>query len=975
MKRNFIAICMCIFMFFMGIHDVNAFHIVGGEMTYECLGNNQYRISLTVYRDCNCIQCGDLDNPAHIFIFDANGNYDIVDVLRPPKDLVAPPTNLCIEDATVLNSVCVEKGDYEIVLNLPPKAGGYDIVYQRYSRNITLDNINFPSQTGSTYMTHIPDPGLATCNSSPTFNEFPPTMICEQVPFTLDQSATDLDGDSLVYELCDPLIGGSDVCPIPGSSPDPNDPNAVDCRILSPPPYNIVTWRNGYDAVNPLGPDAMTLDPETGRLYGTPPNAGQYVVGICVNEYRNGVLINTIRRDFQFNVVECEASVAQLEADEITAAGEYIFNNCNDFSVNFVNTSIKANKFLWDFGDPTTDTDVSTEENPMYQYPDTGKYVGQLIAIFDGGSFICSDTADIIVYMYPLVDANFEAETTCFYDPVVFTNTSTSTYGNFQTFHWDFGDGTTSTAIDPQHHYAEGGNYTVKLEAITNLGCEVSYEQEVYVVPEAAEFSTTLKCPGVPIDFTNETSINTVAWEWDFGDPNSGADNQSSAENGTHIYNTPGDYTVNFYTESPEGCRDTATLDFTIYPEFLIEVGEDIEICFGENVSLSVTPDETGTPYSYSWSPAASLDNPSLQNPNLNMDYEGPRNYSVEVRDPNGCVDSDKMVAFGLPLPSVSVPDDFTICFGDEIPLEGLVGSNVVSFEWQENNVAVNSTELMPTVSPTTNSVYTLSATDDKGCKNSDVVNIEVIPAIVINASPDTTLCYGESTQMNVVSDGAESFVWTPALSLDDASSSSPIASPSESIEYVVAGINSCFNDVRDTVRITVIPEPEVDAGEDIIIAIGESATLNASGEWSFEWLPNGDLSSVSIGNPQVSPLVSNTYYVITTDDYGCRSMDSVQVIVDNIFEVVMPTAFSPNRDGINDVYAIGGTRGLKEVLEFKIFTRWGQEVFSTTDEGEGWNGEVDFRPMGIGTYVYYVRALTLLDEELMWKGNLTLIR
>lgn len=974
MTRKFKAIWISIFMLLMGIQDVNAFHIVGGEMTYECLGNNQYRIALTVYRDCNCGQCGDLDNPAHIFVFDAAGEYSIVEVELPLKDPVDPPTNLCIEDQSVLNSVCVEKGDYEIVLNLPPKTGGYDIVYQRYSRNITLDNINFPSQTGSTYMTHIPDPSLAICNSSPVFNEFPPTMICENVPFTLDQSAIDLDGDSLVYELCDPLIGGSDLCPTPGLF---NEDSGVDCTVLSPPPYPIVTWRGGYSAVDPLGGvGTMILDAETGRLYGTPPSAGQYVVGICVHEYRNGELINTVRRDFQFNVVQCEASVAQVDSDDITAAGEYIFNNCNDYTINFMNTSIKANQFLWDFGDPNTDTDVSTEENPMYQYPDTGKYVGQLIAIFDGGSFICSDTAEIIVYMYPLVDAHFEAETTCFYDPVVFTNTSTSTYGNFQTFEWDFGDGNTSTDINPQHHYEEGGNYLVKLNAITNLGCEVGFEQEVYVVPEAAEFSTTLKCPGVPINFMNETSINTVSWRWDFGDPTSGTDNESTSENGTHIYSQPGDYTVNYYTESTEGCLDTATLSFTIYPEFLADVGADLEICFGDNISLSVTTDAgTETPYTYSWSPAASLDDPTLQGPNLNMDYEGPRNYTVEVRDPNGCVDSDQMEAFGLPLPEVNVPEDFTICFGDEIPLEGVVGSNVVSFEWSENNVMVNNIDLIPTFAPQINSIYLLSATDDKGCINSDEVNIEVIPAIEVDVSPDETICFGESIQLNAVSDGADSFVWSPPLTLDDANISNPTATPTESQVYVVSGINSCFTDVKDSVLITVVPKPVVDAGEDIVIAIGESATLNASGEWDFEWLPDSDLSSISTPNPTVSPLVSNTYYVVTTDDFGCQAMDSVQLIIENIFEVVMPTAFSPNRDGVNDIYAIGPTRGLKEVLEFKIFTRWGQEVFATNDVAEGWNGEVDFRPMGIGTYVYYVRALTLLDEELAWKGNLTLIR
>ena len=479
----------------------------------------------------------------------------------------------------------------------------------------------------------------------------------------------------------------------------------------------------------------------------------------------------------------------------------------------------------------------------------------------------------------------------------------------------------------------------------------------------------------MPIDFVNETGIETVSWEWDFGDPSSGADNQSNLENPSHIYSTIGDYTVTFYTESPEGCRDTSTLDFTIYPEFLSDVGADLEICFGSSVTLNADTDEPSTPYSYIWSPSASLDDPSLQNPTLTVDYEGPRNYTVEVRDPNGCLHSDKMQAFGLSLPEVSVPENFTICYGEEIPLEGVVGNNVVSFEWWNETEMVSDTQLSPMMSPEVTTTYTLNVVDDKGCENSTEVTIDVVPAIVLTATPDTSMCYNESIQLSAFSAGAESYVWTPALSLDNPNSPNPTASPSVTTEYIVTGVNSCFSNVRDTVLVTVIPEPVVDAGESITIGIGETATLNASGEWAFNWLPNSDLSSTAIPNPNVTPLETTTYYVVTTDQFGCQSIDSVQVIVDNIFEVVMPNAFSPNRDGVNDVFSIGPTRGLAEVLEFKIFTRWGQEVFSTTDVTKGWNGEVDFRPMGIGTYVYYVRALTLLNEELTWKGNLTLIR
>ncbi|MFK7904432.1 MAG: gliding motility-associated C-terminal domain-containing protein, partial [Chitinophagales bacterium] len=158
-------------------------------------------------------------------------------------------------------------------------------------------------------------------------------------------------------------------------------------------------------------------------------------------------------------------------------------------------------------------------------------------------------------------------------------------------------------------------------------------------------------------------------------------------------------------------------------------------------------------------------------------------------------------------------------------------------------------------------------------------------------------------------------------------------------------------------------------------INIGESTRLDVTGIGDFEWLPNDNLSGATSSNPLVSPLEDATFYVMTTDAYGCQSMDSVRITVERNFDIVMPNAFSPNRDGNNDVFAIGALRGISEILDFKIFTRWGQEVFSTNDVTEGWDGDYDFRPMGIGTYAYQIRVLNVIGEEMVWSGNFTLIR
>ena len=304
-------------------------HIVGGELTYECLGNNDYRIKLKVYRDCyNGVP--PFDNPAHVTIFNSNGNVLQTLQLPFPGSIVLPPTvnNPCFTPPT---NVCVEEAIYTQIVNLPPIAGGYTLAYQRCCRNNSILNIVDPGNAGTTYTAYIPGSNVATCNSNPYFNYFPPIFLCAGVPLNFDHSATDINGDSLVYSLCDPYVGASATNPIP--------------TTMSPPPYGYVTWNSPYSGSYPLSSSpALSIHPQTGLLTGTANMIGQWVVGVCVREYRNGVLLSENKRDFQFNVVNCPGLVVA------SIPGQQFF--CDGFLVNFSNTSYNASSYLWDFGVP-----------------------------------------------------------------------------------------------------------------------------------------------------------------------------------------------------------------------------------------------------------------------------------------------------------------------------------------------------------------------------------------------------------------------------------------------------------------------------------------------------------------------------------------------------------------------------------------------------------------------------------------------
>ncbi|MEY4593957.1 MAG: hypothetical protein RIQ47_367 [Bacteroidota bacterium] len=507
-----------------------ATHIVGGEMYYRWLGNNLYEVKLAVYRDCFNGQAP-FDNPASITVFDDNGNVianssvyitsqqQVPAVLNSP--CLIPPTNLCYEVAY-----------YVYTLSLPPRPGGYSIVYQRCCRNQTIINLANVSTTGGTYIATIPDSFVAYPNSNPVFNELPPTFICQSAPFEFDHSATDADGDSLIYELCAPFSGGSRQTP----APSPADP----------PPYSPVVYSPPYSVFNMLGGTPFSVDRFTGKVTATPATAGQFVYGICVREYRNGVLIGESRRDFQLNVVLCPTiTVASIFSPLIV---------CGSLLAEFENTSYNAATYSWDFGDPTTSLDTSTLFNPSYVYPDTGIYPLMLIAASSLDPD-CNDTAYGEARVYPEFLASFSTSNIRCSPDFSFSDQSFGANGPANFWSWDFGDDSTASIPTPSHSYILPGTYDVTLIAATDSGCTdtISIPINVLAVPEI-DFSTDVDTCNYSLDIRNYTS-NADEYQWLINGLVSSTDSLPQFQ-----LLQAGNYTLSVIATSDSGCVDS---DFT----------------------------------------------------------------------------------------------------------------------------------------------------------------------------------------------------------------------------------------------------------------------------------------------------------------------------------------------------------------------------------------------------------------------------
>ena len=537
----------CLIVLFLTLIPLKNFatHIVGGEIFYDWLNGNTYRITLKLYRDC-APGNAQYDDPGTIFIFDNSGNF-IDSVQIPfPGSAVLPVTinNPCFTPPT---SICVEEAIYKTNVVLPPIAGGYNIMYQRCCRNNSILNLSNPGSVGSTYMAHIPDASLGNHNSSPHFINFPPIFLCLGAPLNFNHAATDINGDSLYYELCDPFIGLDATCPILGVQASGNCPT-----IGSPPPYSFVPWISPYSAANPLSTSpALHINPVTGLMTGTPNMLGQWVVGVCVSEYRNGVFLDVNKRDFQFNVVDCPglpvASVPQQTSF------------CSGYTVNFTQNSLNASSYHWDFGDQAASNDTSNILAPTWTYADSGTYTVKLV--INPGT-LCADSQANTFRIYPLLAPAFTAPPgQCSYNNSL-NFTGGGIYMGNGTFGWNFGihaSPPVSNSLNPNNIvYNSAGVFPVTF-TISENGCTKSVTDSVHIHPKPyAHFglSTETGCVLTPVHFIDSSQANTqLTYYWDFGNGTT-----STLQNPVTTYSSPGAYPVILIITSLDGCKDTFML-------------------------------------------------------------------------------------------------------------------------------------------------------------------------------------------------------------------------------------------------------------------------------------------------------------------------------------------------------------------------------------------------------------------------------
>jgi gliding motility-associated-like protein len=354
-----------------------------------------------------------------------------------------------------------------------------------------------------------------------------------------------------------------------------------------------------------------------------------------------------------------------------------------------------------------------------------------------------------------------------------------------------------------------------------------------------------------------------------------------------------------------------------------------------------------------------------------------PGNYNITVNDNLGC-STTFPTTVGLTNNLTFTPQiDPTICEGNSTPLQ--LVSNATVYSWVPSTGLSNTTISNPDANPIVTTQYTVTATLGR-CTANDIVMVNVNAAPIPDAGPPGFICYGQTYTLQ--GSGGVQYTWTPSTNLSSSSISNPVSAPVKTITYTLSEVIDaigCKSLTTDQVTVDVTPPIKVKTFPyDTIGYPGDQIQLNAtSAATIYSWSPSVGLSDPNIPNPvlTVGPIGSDVLYRVTASTAaGCKGEGYVTLKVYKGPELYVPSAFTPNGDGLNEIFYPFPV-GIKSINYFKVFNRWGQLVFSSTALYKGWDGKLQGVEQPTGVYVFMAQGVDKNGKVLTRNGTAALIR
>ncbi len=873
-----------------------ATHIIGGELTYKYLGNDRYLITLDLYRNCQDYDSnGDpvaaADPVSYIGIFRENGQQwptvakDTMFLPRVSFDTI--PNNIAGDPCLfVPGSVCVEASRYQRIFKISG-TGGFYITYQRCCRNNDILNIVSPTFAGATYWLHVTPLARSLQNSSPEFGFYPPVFVCVNKEIEHPHAATDLNGDSLAYKFYTPFTGGSFIHP----QPVPIAPPLGIDSLIQPPPYANVTWLDPpYNLNQLLGPSSapLTINQQTGLITGLPNIQGRFVVGVLVEEYRNGQLLSVVRRDFQYEVGTCAELDVQIVAPDA---------QCDNLTVQFGNNTDIAQHFVWYFDWPNL-TPTSTQTEPTFTYPDTGTYTIALIAEPVGA---CVDTGYHEIFLqYNSLTPDFSWQTyDCATESVLVLNDlSTDSVSPLVAWEWLVTYGNTTLVSyeqNPVFLLPNPASGTITLTSRSENDCEQTKTVNFAVGgnnPSANLPPVAPVCLGSSVELNPAGAVPGFTYQWAPPVP-------AAQQNLANPVVAPLQNTVYTVTITGFGglCQSTA--------QVLAEVYQPVQLAFSPDTDCDATivhfiNQSQFAPSGFVWDfgdPTTQADVSTEALPT--WDYPDFGQYLVTLMTPPNAVCKDTIqqtIVLEQKTLEVDFSFGYTGCEEDTVSIQFF--DQTINSEddtngwlWTFSGVYTGtSSQMNPTIMIGQEGwlYVTLSVATSENCTDTTALDslwIDLTELPNLEDDSEVLGCLNGGVTLNPGGDTTLIYTWSPGIGLSCTNCPSPHANPSQTTVYTaivsnLSGADTCS--ITRQVTVVVPLDVNVVASNDVETC-DSIATLHATVDIlpvDYAWF---DENGVQVAGDVDSIIVSvsgyDTYVVRATDPQGCHYYDTVQVV------------------------------------------------------------------------------------------------
>lgn len=760
-----------------------------------------------------------------------------------------------------------------------------------------------------------------------------------------------------------------------GSYLQVNGPNAdfMPSASLIPPGgdvwfYNYTTETGGNATyLWDFGDNTSSTDHSPAKNY---PDKGVYTVKLVAKD--NNGCVDSAKKQIK---------VSSVSAD-FTVTTSFVNNSgCPPVIARFTNASVNYTDSYWDFGDGS----FSTIPNPSHTYTYAGKYKVKLKVVGDAGTE--DEFEQELEVKGPYATITPSSNGGCLTKEIEFKVEAL----NSVNFAWDFTDGIVTETTDAtiKHTFKDPGIYNPRLILSDQAGCKgTAFLKDPIVIDKldvqlasAPEFV----CDEGWITFApkfNSYSIDELKQEaeykWTY-DAGLQVENETTATPRFYLDKTQG-YNFTLTTTTAFGCTQTVSKTVHAYPKPVLTINGPLQACQDAPVTFSGAVGNVNE-LTWKWDFGNNNTGNAQQAAEQAYDHPGLSEVVLTVTSKDGCSDTARHNINIMPTPVVNAAAATdVVCLGNSTTLSAGGG---VSYQWSPAADLSNPQAPDPVATPSVNTTYQVTVKDANGCSNTDDVSIRVAQPFRIQATPDTVLCLGHVLPLRVW--GADHYVWK-GEGLDDTDSPSPHAAIQSigNYTYEVTGYDAdgCFT--HDTSLVVgVRPSPVVNAGPDRTGMAGVPVTLGGQGspdiiQWT--WTPQEYLDCATCPSPVARPNINTNYMVEVKNRYGCKATDEVLVKVTcDMGAVYLPTAFTPNKDGINERFYPKG-RGIKEVSWMRIYDRWGGLVFERThfqinNAAAGWDGSWKNGAAPYGSYIYAIETVCEDGTKFLFRGSVTVIR